>query len=82
MRKQELLHLHQLLSQIRSVVETDEPVPPGAFTPYDEFGVGPYSFNRQKADHEEAIYRLMAGIVATIEASEAETAEPVDEMTP
>ncbi|WP_435317713.1 UPF0058 family protein [Haloarchaeobius sp. TZWSO28] len=80
MRKQELLHLHQLLSKIRSVIETEGPVPPGAFAPYDEYGVGPYSFNRQKADHEEAIYRLLDGIVATIEARTPETAEPVDEM--
>ncbi|WP_439025757.1 UPF0058 family protein [Haloarchaeobius sp. DT45] len=80
MRKQELLHLHQLLSKIRSVVETEESVPPGAFAAYDAYGVGPYSFNRQKADHEEAIRRLLRGIVATIEARKREAAEPVDEM--
>ncbi|WP_435360785.1 UPF0058 family protein [Haloarchaeobius sp. DFWS5] len=70
MRKQELLHLHQLLSKVRTFLETEESVPADAFRAYDDFGVGPNAFNRQKDDHERAIRHLLDGIVTALEARE------------
>ncbi|WP_435335045.1 UPF0058 family protein [Haloarchaeobius sp. TZWWS8] len=78
MRKQELLHLHQLLYSVRTYLEADAPVPTGAFAEYDAYGVGPNAFDRQKGDHEAAIRRLLAGIVATIaDRREAESRDRV-----
>lgn len=77
MRKQELLHVHQLLSAVRRTLETEESVPPAAFAAYDALGVGPNACNRNKRDHEVAIRRLLAGIETAIEArSEDEVVEP------
>ena len=68
MRKQELLHVHQLLSLVRRNLETEESVPPDAFTAYDALGVAPNGCNRNKRDHEVAIHRLLTGIETVIEA--------------
>ncbi|MFC4405563.1 UPF0058 family protein [Haloarchaeobius iranensis] len=76
MRKQELLHVHQLLNLVRRDMETGESVPPDAFAAYDTLGVSPNACNRNKRDHEAAIHRLLAGIETAIEARTED--EPTD----
>jgi hypothetical protein len=66
MKKQELIHLHGLLAQVRdhyegdsdTVIEADE---------YASLGVKPTSIHKSKTDHKEAVFALASGIVSTME---------------
>lgn len=70
MRKQELLHLHELLFLVREDLIERGVAPRDAFAAYEENGVGPSAFNLGKAEHERAIRLLRAGIVRSIAAAE------------
>jgi hypothetical protein len=73
MKKQELIHLHGLLAEVRDHYEQrtgDEVVP----TRYEELGVRPTSIHKSKTDHKAAVFALAEGI--TDEMTE-EVAEPV-----
>ena len=69
MKKQELVHLHELFAEVRRSVES-ETTPKGAFRAYEELGVRPTAIHRSKDDHHEAIRRLLSGLTQTIEEDE------------
>ena len=74
MKKQELIHLHGLLSEVRSEYEewgTDIDL-----TEYKELGVKPTSIHRSKTDHKAAVFKLASGITSSAEAETAETVAP------
>jgi len=74
MKKQELIHLHGLLSEVRSEYEqwgTDIDL-----TEYKELGVKPTSIHRSKTDHKAAVFKLASGITSSA-AEEEETTKPV-----
>lgn len=64
MRKQALVHLHELLVLVRRHLEERDgtPVPPGAFDAYDDYGVGPTAVAERKDRQREAIDRLLEGL--------------------
>lgn len=62
MRKQELIHLHTLLVQIRTTLTADYEPPADAFAAYDHHGVHPRAIYARKEAHEEAITHLTTGI--------------------
>lgn len=68
MRKQELVQLHALRSQVRERVERRYDLPDGAFERYDRLGVPPTAIYRKKGAHEEALDRLLSDLTATLEA--------------
>ncbi|WP_435063746.1 UPF0058 family protein [Halobaculum sp. EA56] len=71
MKKQELIHLHGLLSEVRSEYEAW-----GAeldLTEYQDLGVKPTSIHRSKTDHKAAVFKLASGITASAEEEEATT---------
>ncbi|UIO98683.1 UPF0058 family protein [Halobaculum sp. CBA1158] len=73
MKKQELIHLHGLLSEVRSEFESD-----GAdldLSEYEDLGVKPTSIHRSKTDHKAAVFKLASGITSST--SEEATSEPV-----
>jgi hypothetical protein len=72
MRKQELLHLHQLMFVVRGALETEGAVPDGAFTTYEDLGVWPTACNRTKREHELAIGHLLDGILSVVESQDAD----------
>jgi hypothetical protein len=71
MKKQELIHLHGLLAEVHTQVESweDEDVP---LTAYNELGVRPTSIHKSKTDHKAAVFKLIKGITASLEESEQE----------
>ena len=74
MKKQELIHLHGLLSEVRSEYEawgTDLDL-----EAYNDLGVKPTSIHRSKTDHKAAVFKLASGITTSAEA-EAESTETV-----
>lgn len=75
MRKHELVYLHALCVEIRRYLEAHGEVPAGAFAAYDAFGISPVMVNRPKADHEAALWRLLAGIRTTLAAWQSAAAE-------
>lgn len=60
MKKQELIHLHGLLADVRKQYNLwDEDVDLEA---YEELGVKPTSIHKSKTDHKEAVLKLVEGI--------------------
>jgi hypothetical protein len=57
MKKQELIHLHNLLAQVQEHYEADT----GATVDHDayaELGVKPTSIHKSKTDHKSAVFAL------------------------
>lgn len=70
MKKQELIHLHGLLSEVRTQFEYWGECD-GTSTEYRELGVQPTSIHRSKTDHKHAVFALVEGITTDL----TETAE-------
>ena len=68
MRKQALIHLHGLLSEIRRFVFEDAytPVPADAFEAYNRLDVAPTSVAQSKAAHQDAVFALLRGLTETL----------------
>ena len=60
MKKQELIHLHGLLSEVRSQYDHWGMSPD--FEEYEELGVKPTSIHKSKTDHKAAVFALAEGI--------------------
>jgi hypothetical protein len=58
MKKQELIHLHGLLAEVRGEYDRDEL----DLSEYDGFGVQPTSIHRSKTDHKKAVFKLADGL--------------------
>jgi hypothetical protein len=56
MRKEELIHLHILLAQLKRYFEKDNLV--GEFSRYQSLQISPGHIHRSKAEHKEAIFVL------------------------
>jgi hypothetical protein len=71
MKKQELIHLHGLLAEVRAQCESwqDEEFD---LTEYRTLGVRPTSIHKSKTDHKEAVFRLAEGITASAKPSSPE----------
>ncbi|MFC4439325.1 MULTISPECIES: UPF0058 family protein [Natrialbaceae] len=67
MKKQSLVHVHGLLTQIRSELQNCGEVPGDAYRGYEERNVSPMSIHRGKDAHREAIDLLGDGILRTID---------------
>lgn len=70
MKKQELIHLHGLLSEVRAQFEHWGECE-GTSAEYRELGVQPTSIHRSKTDHKRAVFALVEGITSDL----TETAE-------
>ena len=66
MKKQELIHLHGLLAQVRDHYEQslDTTVEHDRYT---ELGVKPTSIHKSKTDHKAAVFALADGITGELE---------------
>lgn len=56
MEKEELIHLHMLLAQIKKYCE--EKGLNCDFSKYNELGISPYQVHRSKEEHKQAIFLL------------------------
>ncbi|MFB6280875.1 MAG: UPF0058 family protein [Haloferacaceae archaeon] len=75
MKKQELIHLHGLLAEVRDQCESWE----GEtfdLTEYRELGVRPTSIHKSKTDHKRAVFELVSGITAGMDEQERERVAP------
>ena len=71
MKKQELIHLHGLLAEVRKQCEAwNEET---ELDEYESLGVKPTSIHRSKTDHKEAVFALATGITAPMEESKADS---------
>ncbi|MFB6305364.1 MAG: UPF0058 family protein [Haloferacaceae archaeon] len=75
MKKQELIHLHGLLAEVREQCESweDESFDLEA---YREHGVRPTSIHKSKTDHKTAVFELAKGITTGMETPEREPVAP------
>lgn len=75
MKKQELIHVHGLLAEVESQVQTWEGDELD-LTEYDELGVRPTSIHKSKTDHKAAVFKLVNEITGSMEKSEADRVAP------
>jgi len=76
MKKQELIHLHGLLAEVRTQCEMWE----GEFelTDYETLGIKPTSIHKSKTDHKAAVFKLAQGITSSMaEATSESESEPL-----
>ena len=59
MQKQELIHIHMLVVEIRDFVSKKEPIPHDAFEEYDQNGVAPTAIHYNKIVHKESLQLLL-----------------------
>lgn len=71
MKKQELIHLHGLLSEVRAECEETESIDLD-LSEYQNLGVQPTSIHRSKTDHKAAVFKLARGLTSSME-SDVET---------
>ena len=64
MKKQELIHLHGLLAEVRGAYNEEEVLD---CSEYDSFGVQPTSIHRSKTDHKTAVFKLADGLTSSFE---------------
>ena len=64
MKKQELIHLHGLLAEVRGEYDDSEELD---CSEYDAFGVQPTSIHRSKTDHKTAVFKLAGGLTTSSE---------------
>lgn len=76
MKKQELIHLHGLLAEVRNYYEqkTDSPIKNDS---YQSMGVKPTSIHKSKTDHKRAVFALTKGITTEFEFDESESVPTV-----
>jgi hypothetical protein len=67
MKKQELIHLHGLLAEVRGEYDNREELD---CSEYDGFGVQPTSIHRSKTDHKTAVFKLAGGLTNSFEAEQ------------
>ena len=65
MKRQELVHVHALLWEVRDYLETAGLVSTDAFRSYDAQSVRPPHVHRHKTDHQRAISLLLDGFDAS-----------------
>jgi hypothetical protein len=75
MKKQELIHLHGLLSEVRTQIEVwdDSEL---EMSGYESMGVRPTSIHRSKTDHKAAVFEIANGITSAVEENETERVAP------
>ena len=72
MKKQELIHLHGLLAEVREHHEAEAGMAIDC-EEYEAFGVQPTSIHKSKTDHKAAVFALATGITTEMEPTETET---------
>lgn len=58
MHKDELIHLHSLLVEIKKYFENEENVEGEAFEDYEALGTSPVHIHKSKSEHKHAIFVL------------------------
>lgn len=71
MKKQELIHLHGLLAEVREQCEAWEDKD-FDLEEYRNHGVRPTSIHKSKTDHKAAVFELVKGITSSMGESEPE----------
>ena len=67
MRKQELVQLHALCVVVHDHLDDRHECAARPFDRYREYGVSPTSIHRRKGRHKEALFRLLDGLVDTVD---------------
>jgi len=75
MKKQELIHLHGLLAEVRTQCEAWEDNVD--LTEYESLGIKPTSIHKSKTDHKEAVFELAKGITSSMDEATTEESEPL-----
>ena len=78
MKKDELVHLHTLLTLLRAEFERREEPPEEWFARYDDLGVSPMAVYGSKTDHARAVQALAGALAALSRGEESAAAESPD----
>lgn len=67
MRKQELVHLHALCTELRRYLESTQDGSAEPFGAYEDCGVSPSAIHCRKEAHRNAVFHLLDGLVTVAE---------------
>ena len=73
MKKQELIHLHSLLSEVH--VQCEKWNKSFEIKEYESLGIKPTSIHKSKTDHKDAVFKLAEGIKSEINDDTTESAD-------
>lgn len=73
MKKDELVHLHSLLTVLRAEFERRGAASEAAFPDYDDLGVSPMAVYGSKSDHLRAVQALSSALAAAAETGDEES---------
>ena len=62
MKKEELVHLHMLLAQLKKYCEESDF--DCDFSEYEELGITPFQVHRSKEEHKQAIFVLVTELAS------------------
>jgi hypothetical protein len=77
MKKQELIHLHGLLAQVRNHYQQTNDTNVD-HERYDELGVRPTSIHKSKTEHKRAVFALAEGITGEMTVDEQPVSAAAD----
>ncbi|MDY6775554.1 UPF0058 family protein [Halorutilales archaeon Cl-col2-1] len=66
MHKDELIHLHSLMVEVRKYFEENENVEGNPFEDYDSLGTSPVHIHKSKSEHKHAIFVLGEQLAETM----------------
>jgi hypothetical protein len=75
MKKQELIHLHGLLSEVHTQMESWENETLD-ISEYEAMGVRPTSIHRSKTDHKAAVFEIAEGLTTAMEETTTDRVAP------
>ncbi len=64
MKKEEIIHLHMLLAQLKEFCEQNGLA--CDFVRYESLGISPFQVHRSKEEHKQAIFVLLSEIVSAM----------------
>jgi hypothetical protein len=74
MKKDELVHLHRLLTVLRTEYERRGVATEESFAAYEDLGVSPMAVYGSKDDHARAVQALASALAAASESGDGESA--------
>ena len=75
MRKQELIHLHALATELYRHIDDAERPPPTEIRTYERNGVTPVSIHHNKESHKAALHQLLEAVITIVDEQQSQSAE-------
>lgn len=80
MHKKELIHVHNLLLEVREKIQNEVGVSDDQFKQYDKLDISPVGIHKNKEAQEKAVFALAECLSNVIQSIEDEELEDIEKM--